>query len=173
MESHAESLPTKVLTRSMAKISLSIGRREARASPSAPQLVKLLVFDFHARHACYTHAALRMNGTAQRMRIFIASLALTALVALADYHTGYEVRLAILYLAPVAFATWRLGALAGTALAGLATAAWLVTFESMNPYSHPIYLYWEGSVLCATLLITVWLLQRLRRALQRSDERVM
>ena len=114
-----------------------------------------------------------MNGAPKRIRIFAASFALTALVAIADYLTGYEARLAILYLAPVALATWRLGVSAGTAVAGLATAAWLATFESTNPYSHPIYLYWEGAVLCATLLVTVWLMQRLRAALQRSDERVM
>jgi C4-dicarboxylate-specific signal transduction histidine kinase len=114
-----------------------------------------------------------MHSAADPRRILAASLALTALVAFADYVTGYEARLAILYLAPVALATWKLGAGAGAAVAVLATASWLATFHSMHPYSKPIYLYWEGAVLCASLLITVWLLQRLRIALQRSDERVM
>ena len=114
-----------------------------------------------------------MKTRAQSMMILVASLALTGLVAVADFWTGYEIRLAILYLAPVALATWKLGARSGAAVAGAATACWLVTFESMHPYSHPFYLYWEGAALCATLLITVWLLQRLRSALERSDQRVM
>jgi len=114
-----------------------------------------------------------MKYTANRKVILAASLALTALVALADYLTGYEIRLAILYFAPVALATWRLGSRAGIGMAALATASWLVTFESMHPYSHSIFLYWEGAVLCASLLISVLLLGRLRGALERSDQRVM
>ena len=54
----------------------------------------------------------------------------------------------------MALATWKLGAGAGAAAAVLATASWLATFHSMHPYSKPIYLYWEGAVLCASLLIT-------------------
>lgn len=114
-----------------------------------------------------------MSLTRNRTLILAASLALTALVALADYLTGYEVRLAILYFVPVALATWKVGGGAGAAVAAVATASWLTMFESMHPYSHPIYLYWEGGVLGASLLIMVWLLQRLRAALQRSDQRVM
>jgi C4-dicarboxylate-specific signal transduction histidine kinase len=111
--------------------------------------------------------------TAARKLLVPASLGLVGLIAVADALTGYEVRLAILYLAPVALATWTLGARTGVIVAVVATASWLVTFESSHPYSHPVYLYWEGAVLCASLLITVWLLQRLRVALERSDQRVM
>ena len=114
-----------------------------------------------------------MNNTAHRALILWTSLALTAIVAVADYVTGYEVRLAVLYFAPVALATWNVGAGAGAAIAGVATASWVATFQSMHPYSNRIFLYWEGAVLCASLLIIVWLLQRLRIALQRSDQRVM
>src|SRR5262245_45196567 len=114
-----------------------------------------------------------MKKPAYSIRVIAVSLALTALVALADYWTGYEIRLAILYLAPVALATWTLGPQAGAVIAAAATACWLATFESSHPYSHAVYLYWEGAVLCASLLITVWLLERLRVALERSDQRVM
>ena len=114
-----------------------------------------------------------MNPTVNRVLVLAASLLLTALVALADYLTGYEMRLAILYFAPVALATWRLGARAGMLMVALATASWLATFESMHPYSNAFYLYWEGAVLCASLLFAVLLLARLRAALQRSDQRVI
>ena len=114
-----------------------------------------------------------MNPSANRVLILAASLLLTVLVALADYVTGYELRLAILYFAPVALATWRLGVRAGVLMVALATASWLATFESMHPYSNSFYLYWEGAVLCASLLFGVLLLARLRVALERSDQRVI
>ena len=49
---------------------------------------------------------------------FYVSVALTALVAVSDYLTGYEIRLAILYFAPVALATWKLGLRSGAAVRG-------------------------------------------------------
>jgi C4-dicarboxylate-specific signal transduction histidine kinase len=102
-----------------------------------------------------------------------ASFALVVLVAFADYATGYEIRLAILYLAPIAWATWRLGGPAGAAVAVAAAVCWLVTFESIHPYSHPVYFYLEGLATGATFLIIVVLLARLHRALERSDARLI
>src|SRR5438046_3234490 len=102
-----------------------------------------------------------------------ASLALVAVIAVADALTGYEIRLAILYFAPVALATWKLGGRAGALVAAVAALTWLVSFESSHPYSHPIYLYWEAAVLGASLLLAVWLLVRLHAALDQSDRRVM
>jgi len=110
---------------------------------------------------------------AKKFLTLAASLALVAVIAVADALTGYEIRLAILYLAPVALATWKLGGRAGAVVAGVAVVIWVVSFESSHPYSHLIYLYWEAAVLGASLLITVWLLVRLRAALERSDRRVM
>ena len=114
-----------------------------------------------------------MNGTGKRLIVLACSLALVAAVTVADVLTGYEVRLAILYFAPVSLAAWFGGAAAGAAVAVGAAATWVVSFRSNHPYSHTVFLYWEGVVLCASLLIAVALLARLRGALERSDERVM
>ena len=103
--------------------------------------------------------------------VFAANFALVALVAVLDYLTGYDVRLAILYLFPIALATWRLGAGAGTFMAIASTLAWLVSFSTEHPYAHDAYFYWEGAAKAATFLFIVWLLARLRRALAHSDER--
>ena len=65
--------------------------------------------------------------------IFAANLCLVALIAFLDYVTGYDVRLAILYLVPIALASWRLGAGAGTFMAIASTLAWLVSFSSEHP----------------------------------------
>jgi signal transduction histidine kinase len=103
--------------------------------------------------------------------VFASNVALVALIAVLDYVTGYDVRLAILYLFPIALATWRLGAGAGTFMAIASTLAWLVSFASLHPYSHDAYFYWEGAAKAGTFLFIVWLLARLRRALAHSDER--
>jgi hypothetical protein len=98
-------------------------------------------------------------------------LGLVLAIAFADRATGYEIRLAILYLVPIAAATWQLGGAAGGFIAVAAAVSWLVTFASSHPYSHPFYFYWEGGITTATYLIVVVLLAWLRRALARSDRR--
>ena len=101
----------------------------------------------------------------------VACLALVGGIALADYATGYDIRLAILYLVPITVATWRVGRAAGILLAATASASWLVTFGSLHRYEHPFYFYWEGVILAATFGIVVILLSSLRAALARSDLR--
>jgi len=104
-------------------------------------------------------------------RSVLACLALVGAIALADYATGYDIRLAILYLVPITLATWRVGRTAGILVAGAASASWLVAFESLHRYEHAFYFYWEGVLLAATFVIVVVLLSSLRAALARSDRR--
>lgn len=99
------------------------------------------------------------------------STGLVVAIALADYETGYEVRLAVLYLLPVFMATWAAGRLSGTLIALFSTLSWLVIFRSSHPYSKAIYYYWEGAILFSTLMGFVLILARLRRALENADER--
>jgi C4-dicarboxylate-specific signal transduction histidine kinase len=105
--------------------------------------------------------------------VLSASFALVLLIAFADHETGYEIRLAILYLAPIAWSTWRLGGPAGAAVSVVAALCWLVTFESSHPYTHAGYFYLEGLATFATFLIIVVLLARLHGALERSDARLI
>jgi len=100
-----------------------------------------------------------------------ACLVAVALIAFADHLTGYEMRLAILYLGPIAAAAWRVGAGAGVGVAAAAMACWFVTFESNHLYTSALYFYWEGAITSAMFLIIAALIARLRRALERSDER--
>ena len=103
--------------------------------------------------------------------LLAACFALVGLVAGADYVTGYDVRLAILYLVPIAVASWRLGTRAGILVAIAAVASWIVVFESGHPYPHPFYFYWEAAINGVSYGLMVLLLARLRIALERSDER--
>ena len=100
-----------------------------------------------------------------------AVLALTALVGALDYATGYEMRLATLYLVPIALATWVGGWRPGMLTVVLASLFWLLSFAPTHPYSRVFFFYWEGIVMVAVYCAFVLLLMRLRGALTRADER--
>ena len=103
--------------------------------------------------------------------VLAGCLVLVALVSAADYLTGYDIRLAILYLVPIVVASWTLGARAGMVVAIAAVMSWIVVFESNHPYPHPFYFYWEAAANGAIYALLVLLIARLRTALERSDER--
>ncbi len=106
----------------------------------------------------------------QRNMIALAVL-MVAIIAVADYATGYEVRLAILYLLPIALATWAGGRPAGYFLAMAASLSWYFSFESSNFYSRPIYFVWETATMVIGYLAFIELLARLRTALTHADTR--
>jgi C4-dicarboxylate-specific signal transduction histidine kinase len=98
--------------------------------------------------------------------------ALVALIAYADYNTGYELNLSLLYLATVCLATWMLGRAGGIAFSIAAVAAWLVVdIYTAHGYTHWFYRYWETAIRVITWLGFALLLDRLKTALAHADER--
>ena len=83
---------------------------------------------------------------------FVIALLLVACVAALDYVTGYELRLAILYLLPIALSTWTGGPRSGMLIVAAASLCWLVTFRSTHAYSQEIFFYWEGLVMFAAYI---------------------
>lgn len=106
-----------------------------------------------------------------KARAGAAALVGVGLIALLDFATGYEVRLAMLYLLPIAFATWHGGAAGGLLVACVAVSCWAGSFYANNLYSKEIFYIWEGCVLALTFTVFVFLLSRLRLALQNADRR--
>jgi K+-sensing histidine kinase KdpD len=88
-----------------------------------------------------------------------------------DKLTGYELRLVILYLIPVALVTWSAGRTWGLAMAAVAIAAWMVTFRVTQP-ADSLHFYWDGAVSLATLMVFAVLIDRLHKALKRSNARL-
>jgi C4-dicarboxylate-specific signal transduction histidine kinase len=103
----------------------------------------------------------------------VLAVVLVCCVALLDYVTGYEVRLAILYLLPIALSTWSGGPKAGMLIVAAASLCWLVSFRSSHTYSGEVFFYWEGLAMFSVYVAIVWLLARLRAALRRADERFL
>jgi C4-dicarboxylate-specific signal transduction histidine kinase len=106
-------------------------------------------------------------------RAAVTSIGLVILIALLDFATGYEMRLAMLYTIPIALATWvggaRLGALTGL----VAVVCWGVGFHPTHVYSNSLYYYWEALMLMMTFAIFILLLHSLRSALARADKRFL
>ncbi len=106
-----------------------------------------------------------------RYAAIVLALVLTTSVSVADYLTGYEVRLGVLYLVPVALATWAAGLAAGVFVSIVASLAWGMMFRASYTYSGQWIFYWEAALNLGTFLLFATLLARLRGALERSDER--
>ena len=117
----------------------------------------------------------------QRSGIFIFTLgvALIAVIAICDYLTGFELDLSVLYLVPVCIVGWKLGRVSGIALSVLAVAAWLANSQlTSHVFPHAFLLYphsllhlWKGAILLATWIVFVIVLDKLKVALARADER--
>lgn len=101
------------------------------------------------------------------------ALALAAAVAGIDYLTGYELRLAILYMLPIALATWTGGMYSGVLVSMVGTVCSIVSFQAKHIYSKEAFYYWETAVLIVTFWLFVRLICGLRDALARADERFL
>ena len=92
-------------------------------------------------------------------------------VAAVDHASGYQLRLSILYLAPIAIATWTAGATMGVATAAVSSSLWMFSFRSEHFYRNPGYFFWEAAVMLFGFLVFIWLIDRLHRALGQANER--
>lgn len=103
---------------------------------------------------------------------FVLCLVLLAAIAWADYWTGYELSLAILYLVPVYIAAWVLGRDAGLMVSLLAASVSLISMALADqPYSHPFFHFWNAAVRFITFALFAFIIARLKRALGQADER--
>lgn len=96
---------------------------------------------------------------------------LILIVAAGDFATGYEVRLSILYLIPIALAAWTAGVQMGITAAALSSVLWLFSFRTLHFYQDPGYYLWEAAVMLFGFLAFAWLIAKLHQALSQADER--
>ena len=114
--------------------------------------------------------ARQSSALASRPGLAIAlSLLLVLAVGISDYLT--VARISVLYVMPVAVATWTCGRAWGATTSMLSVAVWGLVFRAQSyPQSDP-YFVWDCAALGVTLLLFGELLARLRVALARSDDR--
>ena len=100
---------------------------------------------------------------------FASSVILLLAVSAIDKLTGFEIRLQILYMIPVAIGTWAAGRLWGFALSAASVLVWVAMFHTSHNYSSNFYHYWDAGVWAASLAVFVLLLSRLREELEWSS----
>ncbi len=102
-----------------------------------------------------------------RLPIFALAAVGIIVVGVIDYLTGYEVTLALLYLAPVSMAAWYAGRGPGVLAAALSCVAMYVAdFDSPSLHLHPAIAAWNSLVRLGFLLAACVLLAALRTSLR-------
>ena len=102
---------------------------------------------------------------------FAVCLALIVAIAAADYATGYEISLSVLFLAPVFIGAWALGRAGGVAMSVLSAIAWYVVFLELHPHPSGIYHLLDALLRGCTWIIFALIIHRLKLALAHADER--
>jgi len=115
---------------------------------------------------------LLIDRLGKRAGMALAALAVLA-IGLADYLTGYALRLSPFYLAPIAVAAWVGGTRSGLAMAIAASLLWVLSFRAQHFYGNQGFYIWEALSMLAGFIVDVWLVVRLRRALLQADERFL
>jgi diguanylate cyclase (GGDEF)-like protein len=99
-----------------------------------------------------------------------------AAVGVIDYLTGFEISMSLLYLGPVAVATWYARRSTGIAIAVMSCLFWYVAdLTAGHTYTHPAIAVWNALIRLGFFVITSLLLGSLRdslvtqRQLARTD----
>lgn len=104
--------------------------------------------------------------------LLLACLVLVSGIAYVDFLTGYEMNVAMLYLAPIFLAAWGLGAHAAVALSIISISAWFasVVVEDLT-YAQPLLYVWDGAIQFAMFVLFGFVIAKLKNALSHADER--
>ncbi len=103
---------------------------------------------------------------------FIVAVILVFLFACLDVATGYEIRLSLFYLIPVALVTWWTGFLAGLSVSVLSVIAMVVVDNFVMrdlPFpSHNLIPYWNTGIRLSYFVVIATILAALKRAYERE-----
>lgn len=107
------------------------------------------------------------------------AVAVMVLTAMLDFVSPLELDLSILYLVPICLVAWNLGAITGILFSIVAALIWLFNADftshvlphSFLLYPNSFFHYWKAAILLATWVVMTVLMDKLRTALARSDER--
>jgi len=106
--------------------------------------------------------------TSRRVWLLAASIALLAVFG-ADYATGSEVSVSLLYLVPVAAAGWFVGRRAAMVLSAGATASWVAAYLLVRHFLFdPRLLFWNATVEAGVYLTVALTLSALRLEMDKQ-----
>jgi signal transduction histidine kinase len=103
----------------------------------------------------------------------VSTASLVLAVGWADYWTGEELSISILYLVPICLCTWRAGRRRGLLVACASAATWLVADGAASQrQGHPLMPYWNAAVLLGFFGVVVYLLSALKASHESLEGRV-
>lgn len=104
-----------------------------------------------------------------RVWVLLASFGIQSVVGIADYATGYELNLDVLYFVPVSICAWylRRSEVIVSAISGALTWGY-ADIRAGHHYTHPAYLYWNIFVSFSSLIILGLVLKSLRDNLRKQ-----
>ena len=96
---------------------------------------------------------------------------LAMLVGIADYLTGYEIGMDLFYLFPIIFLAWYLGVKQGVVLVAVTMVIMTISnILSGKEYSRLALDLWNTSIRFGFYIVVVFLIARLRSAMQERSE---
>ena len=98
-----------------------------------------------------------------------SAVILVLAISVIDRLTGYDLKIGILQLVPVAMVTWAAGRNWGLGLAIGVSALWVFMFRGEHHYSDSLYFYGDAVEILITLLVVAVLVGRLREALRAHE----
>ena len=112
-----------------------------------------------------------MNAGRAKALEVAGALGVTAAVFAADYQTGAELSLSLLYLGPIAYVGWRCGRAEAVGIALASVAGWLSAyFLNARFYSRPGILLWNIAMEAGIYLTVAWTVSGIRRGLDRERD---
>ena len=105
----------------------------------------------------------------------VGAVLLVCVLGYVDILTGYDIRLGVFYLVPVALATWRAGLAAGLWLSLVSAIGMLIadsvnTSDSANP-AHELVPYWNTAIRIGYFAVVAGILAALNGSLERERRR--
>ncbi len=106
-----------------------------------------------------------------RTSIILSALVLVAFIGLLDFATGFELRLGVLYVAPVSLASWYADRLSGALVAFISGIASLLAdlASGVIYHSHPAFVFWNTATLIGFLILLAVILARLKMAYETLE----
>lgn len=115
----------------------------------------------------------KRGGRWQTLRIAVASLALVLGIGVADYMTGLDVSVTLLYLGPVGFSAWCAGRGLGVFVAGTSAVIWLgADLLGRGSIGQPLVPIWNTLMLAGIFAVVAVLLAALKRTNENLETTV-
>jgi hypothetical protein len=105
-------------------------------------------------------------SSASRTKLLAGAFALTAVLGVIDWLTGYELNFFVFYFMPIAALAWRGEPIAAVSSAVLSALIWaLADYEAGAQYSHPLFAIWNTMIRLSSFLLLAWAVHRAGQSL--------